>query len=177
MLKKFNGHEIPLCVKVILEHAAYNNCGALLELNEEKVLEIENYINETDRSVIESLSCCHSDTYKRQNRFTFLPGHKCLILTIPKDINSMNESKKKNSSRLMDFKKLLTPAELKDLLLARLNQNLSKYIDGVSGCKSFSAANLGEVQTIITNNMLTAKCKVSCVECTSVVQHIRGLGS
>lgn len=36
-----------------------------------------------DKKTIQELTCCHSDHYKAQDQFQFLPGHRAVILKIP----------------------------------------------------------------------------------------------
>lgn len=145
-----------------MEHAAYNNVASLSEIDEQKLAEIEKYINDMDRDVIQTLTCCHSKTYQEQKSFKFLPGHKSMILAFPKKITQMAEMKKNNCAR----KKLLSPADLKNSLIARLNLNMNKYNQQHRTPNQFSLDHLSEWQT--EENGMTAKCKVLCVECNVV---------
>lgn len=162
-IEKFKNIKIAPCIKAILDYAAYNSASSLSVLNDQNVLEIENCINESGRNVIESLKCCYASIYQQQTPFRFLPGHKSTVLSIPKYISEMNELKK--TSRL-EFKKLLTPAELKAILLRKINQNIGNYNANIG---VFSESGVTEVKVTISNNSMSAKCKVSCILCAATV--------
>lgn len=165
-LEKHVGTRYPLCMKILLKCAAYDSKSSCLELNEQTVYEAEQYINENERDTIDSLTCCNKEQYHRQPQFRFLPGHRSAILAIPDKIRQMesNNMKMQNKKRkpMVEFKKLLTSTELKDLLLKRLKQSIAKI-----GYETdlLLLENLSDVQTIITANDLTAKCTVQCFEC------------
>lgn len=149
-------------MKSVLRFAAFDSACSLRGLDENAISIIENYVNQSDKSVINQLSCCNADKYKQQTNFRFLPGHSSILLKFSDQIKQMNESKKKPYKKLSEFKKLLTPIELKNLLLNKLNQHLDKlrWTIGV-----FTEAHLSNVETIISENTITAKCKVQCVTC------------
>lgn len=92
---KFN---LPPCVKKILIFSAYDCESSLRLLNEEKIVELEKYISEFGRSIIDELDCCHSINYKNQKTFKFLPGHRslliCLALYVQKETNIEKKVKK-----------------------------------------------------------------------------------
>lgn len=161
-IEKFKSIKIAPCIKKILKSSAYNAASNLSTLNDQNVLAIENYINDSGRDVIQTLECCYSSVYKQQTRFQFLPGHKSTILSIPKYIDEMNGAKKKNQ---LEFKKLLTASELKKMLLNRINQNISNY----NNIAKFSEDSITDVQISISDNAMSAKCKINCVECTKII--------
>lgn len=172
-LQKFNGIEIPKCIKEILQFAAYDTAASLALITDTHVQEIEKFINESDKHVINQLSCCYSSVYQGMGHFKFLPGHKCTILAIPSQIARMKNNKPNRTQRLLEFKKLLTKAELADLLLKRLNQYFKK--SDATNMISFSEAHLGEITILITENAMTAKCQVSCVlwNISNIVRHVK----
>lgn len=136
------------------------------------VTEVENYIADTGAELIASLDCCNAASYKNQQRFHFLPGHKSAILSIPSQIKNMDSIKKKKSKPLVEFKKLLTSTELKHRLLLKLNDNALKL-----GFKNdaFEEVHLSDVKSMIVDNELTAYCNVACISChTSVSTLYKG---
>lgn len=161
-LEKFNGAKFPICIKGILRYAAYDSISSCVLLNEQRISDVEQFITENGRSFIESLVCCNSTTYQSQQTFRFLPGHKTSILAIPNQIHDMQATKKKKLKPLTEFKKLMTSAELKELLLKKLSHGVEKL-----GFETDSVMNehLSEVQTLIVNNEMTAKCTIKCFQC------------
>lgn len=96
--------ELPVCLKKILSTSAYDCANSLRLLDAEKVAEIERYVSEFGRCVIDELNCCHSETYKKQKIFKFLPGHRAILMSLPscaqKNINNdqkLDQLKEKNS--------------------------------------------------------------------------------
>lgn len=156
----------PSCFKSLLRHAAYDSKSSCLLLDEETLANMEEYITHTGKEVISRLNCCNAEKYQSQDRFRFLPGHRSLILSMPNQIRNMDSVKKKKSKPLREFKKLLTPTELKQLLLIKLNEASEKNGYSVG---SYKDTHLKNVQTMITNNELMAKCSVQCFLCQATV--------
>lgn len=73
----------PKCVKIILSVCGYDTIASLRSLNGQSVLEIQRQVRLYFQSTIQDLSCCHSNFYKQQLEFEFLPGHRDFILAIP----------------------------------------------------------------------------------------------
>lgn len=89
--------KLPLCVKKILIFSAYECANSLRLLNEEKIVEIEKYVSDFGRSIIDELNCCHSEKYRNQRTFKFLPGHRSLLMShvsYAKKISEINFDKK-----------------------------------------------------------------------------------
>lgn len=91
-LEKNSGAVIPICVKNILTFAAYDNISSLMCLSENAIKEVEEYISEFGRSVIHDLYCCHSDKYKKQTNFKFLPGHRSILSLLQSYAKKQSES-------------------------------------------------------------------------------------
>lgn len=85
---------LPPCVHKILNYSAYDSLNVLKELNEEKIVEIEKFISD-NKDIVNSLECCHSEKYKQQKNFKFLPGHRAILLSVQKKILEDFESEKK----------------------------------------------------------------------------------
>lgn len=141
--------------------------SSLENLNNQTISDIETCINDAEQEMIKNLiekDCCHEKTYRAQTQFKFLPGHKCFLLLIPSIIEKIKLEKKESSKRFGDFKKLQTPAELKNLLLRKLNQNLEKIS---AGSVKFDESHVTQLKTVISNNAMTAKCSISCAQCSA----------
>lgn len=80
---------IPMCLKVVLSATGYESLQAIAELNEQKINECEEYIASHDQNVVADLNCCHSEKYKSQNRFMFLPGHRTILQILPKTVKTI----------------------------------------------------------------------------------------
>lgn len=76
----FEEHEIPECVKKILIVCGYDTIASLRNLKYGSILAIERHMRLYFHETIQELTCCHSNFYKQQNQFEFLPGHRELIL-------------------------------------------------------------------------------------------------
>lgn len=83
--------ELPICLRKILVFSAYDSENSLRLLDEVKISEIERYISECGRSVIDELDCCHSEKYKNQTTFRFLPGHRSILLNLSKHAHEFFE--------------------------------------------------------------------------------------
>lgn len=77
------GEPLPECVKKLLSLCGYDSFGSLRKIDTESILQIQRQVNTYFRHNIRELSCCHSDFYKIQTDFEFLPGHRDLILALP----------------------------------------------------------------------------------------------
>lgn len=160
-LEKFNATQFPSCVKAILKYAAYDTASSCMLLNDRTVPDVEQYIAENGRNLIENLTCCNSTTYQSQQNFRFLPGHKTTILAIPTQIREMQAMKKNTLKPMAEFKKLLTSKQLKEMLLSKLEQNIAK----LGFANELTEFQLSPVQTIIVDNRMKGKCRVKCFRC------------
>lgn len=74
-------------MKIILNECGYDNSLSIQSLNENALIDIENFTKNNLRDTIERLNCCHFETYRSliaDNRFRLLPGHRSLILEMSK---------------------------------------------------------------------------------------------
>lgn len=96
MFEKFIGEKCPPCVVSILNENGYS-CSATVGMIDAAALgEIESDTNNNLRELIENFSCCNAETYKRQQVFKFLPGHRNFILKLPIEIQKMKQKTSKN---------------------------------------------------------------------------------
>lgn len=86
----------------------------MADIKPEDVDELEKYTNEHHRELIDSLTCCNAENYKKQIRFHFLPGHRKFILRLPEEIEKM----KKDSNVKRPYK----PRIKKTKIIARNKQ-------------------------------------------------------
>lgn len=79
------GESLPDCVKKILCFCGFNTFSSLNKISVQNINEIEEYINKgtSGRDLIQSFDCCYNQTYKDQSQFSFLPGHRAVLLAIP----------------------------------------------------------------------------------------------
>lgn len=85
---------IPPCLKVLLNATGYDSFASIIELSSEKICELEQYI--TSNGIVGDLECCHSQTYKNQKKFAFLPGHRTILKTLPETIKKINSDRQEN---------------------------------------------------------------------------------
>lgn len=88
---------LPECIKKILSICGYDSMLGISEIDENAVTEVEQYVN-NNRNIIRGLECCFANTYKKLEKFRFLPGHRILILHLSNRINETFESKKSGNS-------------------------------------------------------------------------------
>lgn len=92
-LEDFIGENYPTCIKKLLLSSGYNKLMMLAEIDEAKLLQLEEFIN-NNRSLLTTLKCCYSDVYRNQTVFSFLPGHRATILNIKSTISRLKEAEK-----------------------------------------------------------------------------------
>lgn len=80
---------IPLCLKTILNATGYDSLASIAELSDERISELQEYITNHERSVVNCLTCCHSEKYKTQNQFMFLPGHRTILQILPEIVKKI----------------------------------------------------------------------------------------
>lgn len=120
-LEKFAKEKFPPCIKLILISSGYDKLNSLRQIDAGKVGEIETFVNE-NKDLIKNLECCFKDQYQKLAVFKFLPGHKALVLGIPKQIEQMKSMVRKKSTKKLSSKSL-SDADLKQKLIS----NLLKY--------------------------------------------------
>lgn len=112
-IESFMDEKLPPCVKKILSETGYDNSVSLADMQPIEINYIEESLNKEFHFIIENLECCHSTTYKNQQTFRFLPGHRKLILRLSNVLLEMNELESvasncpKNSNYLNDLSFLM----------------------------------------------------------------------
>lgn len=137
--------ELPVCLKKILSFTAYDCVNSLRLLDAEKVAEIERYVSEFGRCIIDNLDCCHSDKYKNQKTFKFLPGHRSILMSLPQKIEINNDKKldqlkEKNSdvysvilTQLIDTAQINAKKPKNKAIYSDIIRNFSTFIYLMSG--------------------------------------------
>lgn len=119
-LESFTGEKYPPCIKKFLIAAGYNKLLALSEMDNEKLHAVESFINE-NRELVTDTKCCYSDMYKKQEIFSFLPGHKATILGIAEQVKRFKEHLETvPQHKASKPKKIQSEAQLKTALVNRL---------------------------------------------------------
>lgn len=140
---------IPSDVKVILMRSGFDTKTALLCLNEESIIEIEQFVDE-NRDVLKGT------TYENiTNEFKFKPGHKIFILRLPDKLKDLEKiGCVNNEPKVFDFsfvlKTFIETAEKNDGKKSKgfryndVNRYFSTYIYLLCGraCYETLSANL-----------------------------------
>lgn len=84
--------EIPKILIQILNLVGYDNPIAIKGLNTETVLEIEKYVNENLNDVLVN------SIYSNMKEFSFLPGHKAILLSLPSYVDEFDRTTQKSST-------------------------------------------------------------------------------
>lgn len=64
--------------------SGYDKIFALTEINEDKILEIQQHINGEKIVLFKDMVCSHAGYYTNQEVFKFLPGHSSILLALSK---------------------------------------------------------------------------------------------
>lgn len=160
-LESFVKVKYPPCIKEILIFSAYTTEISLLELDEFKLESLESHIDE-NRQVLTNLNCCHSDVYKNQSKFQFLPGHRAAILGIRNQVIAMKESRSRGSKS----KQTKSDDELKEMLVKSLDMYVTKK--GLPE-QTISENNIVGFEEKLVNGNKIYKCGFSCLFCSKVI--------
>lgn len=74
--------KVPPCVIKILDECGYCSLATICDLSAEAISEIEKFVDENLKHIVEKLNCCNAVTYRNQKSFRFLPGHRFFILNL-----------------------------------------------------------------------------------------------
>lgn len=101
------GEKLPHCIKEILTLCGYNTYSSLRNISPESILQMEICVNKNYLRTIQKLNCCHSDFYKKQDTFKFLPGHTDLLLMLPKfAINCFEDNRQNHNQSYNQYSKV-----------------------------------------------------------------------
>lgn len=145
-------NQIPEDIIIILRQTGYDTALALETLTFEEIGNLEKYIAEERKDIINLLK---NTAYSNLNPFALLPGHKAVLLGLKKKIEqfqnfqSESEQGKHRSLRLVgDFESGIdVPSEITiedtHLPVSKLNQKVAKYVSR----KNINCANGNYTQT------------------------------
>lgn len=165
-LERFNGEKFPECVKALMTAAGYDTLLSLLEINEEKVTEIETFIT-AQPEYVKRLKCCSSEYYKNLSTFRFIPGHRSTIQSIPLQIQRMGGIKSIVSTYQRSNNINKTDNDLMSKLIAILNGDTKKsnyrFENGL-----INEDNIKDFQRGSPTDDFICKCKFACPFCVRV---------
>lgn len=145
-------------MKEILDSAGYNSAFSFLTITEEKLPELEDYIEKNCRNTADKF-----DTYKTTKPFSFLPGHRDLILGIKSELTKLQEKQSENKRQKLsksNKSQVLEEIDVKTSLIKQVNvfsSGLNLKIDWSNSIDAFEFEK--------TSNSAFASCKVSCPLC------------
>lgn len=158
-LEKRQNESFPCCVKTLLEHAGHNKLISLEKMDETKLQNIEVFLGANKHLVDAAItSCCNNEHYRKIASFQFLPGHRLIILDLPRIIE---ETRKSNENIQRESAKTLKMVLIKKLITF-VRKNCPKgrsYPDNFiseSNIQDFSAVTKGNSQW---------KCMFACPFC------------
>lgn len=160
-LEKFTGGKYPIFIKDILESCGYDHESTLILLNENSIKEIESEV-EGKKDLIKNTVYEHKD-----GPFSFLIGHKQLILNIPNILKKISEQKKlEKKSKKKEFSEA-SGEELNELKAETVGNKAVERINKYLESKNFSCSvNVAHIK-LITLAENGAKCMVKCIFCDS----------
>lgn len=129
---------------------------SILEMNEERINELEQYLEINCRNVIDMFK-----EYQNTKPFTFLPGHRECIFGIKSEILKLQNSKKLKTTT----NRGLGEDELKMALEAQVstfaNNNGIFHIDWAGSIKNFKVTQ--------SDSSVYANCSIDCPHCDSSI--------
>lgn len=128
--------KLPLCdcIKILLQESGYDCEISFENMNEDRLFELEDYVQKYLRKTVTELRCSHSETYLNisKEKFHFLPGHRKLILNLKSTVCTTSTlSRPVMSPTLMHLEAILeevknTPA-FSELLKEIIDQAIKNY--------------------------------------------------
>lgn len=115
-IEHFSKAKFPPCIKEIMSRCGYDTLMSLSAINEDSVHSLEEHVNK-QCSVLRAITCCFMDYYNSQGVFEFVPGHRAVILGIPRKVKLMKAKPKVERKR-----KMRTVDELQMMLIDQLNK-------------------------------------------------------
>lgn len=181
---------IPEAIVEILKNCGYDNAISVSEIDKEDIVSIEEHIsnNQLHQNLVDELP-----VYKNIAPFSFLPGHRKLLLSLPQKVHNFKNKKcRKNifqvpksearseagsevqSNETFEEIELLTEGELiilKEKLFTKLNQ--SEHAVRINAV--FTEANIiNAIEPYISHSRVAQrkpayKCSVKCTKCDKTI--------
>lgn len=166
--KRLTKEKLPECIKSLLIPAGYDTLASLSQLSDETIKSIEEF-HRRNAERVNSLTCCYSDYYKSLNEFSFLPGHRSILLSLP---NQIKEIKKNSTNKRSESKKNGAKKSLSDeILRTQLLNSLNKYLRSKTALKTtndlLSAIHIKEFKR--GTGDCVCSCKFSCPFCQKLI--------
>lgn len=149
--KQWSKEKFPPCIKTILANAGYNTFISSSAIDEAKIKEIERHI-QLNKHHLNELNCCYSEEYKGFEVFQFLPGHKTILMDLPKRIKTLKGKKTFSDNEIQD--KLIA-----SLMLAARKVD-SSFQEGI-----ITKKNILNFERIPKDDDFIFKCRFSCPFC------------
>lgn len=170
--ESFLKKSFPEYIIKILYATGYDNEIAISALCNEDIKIIEEFVDSNLKHLIENL-----DIYNSSEKFIFLPGHKKLVLSLPKQLKEFENNKKEKVEKseteqlaVTDEEiELLSETEIVDLkkkLLSKLttsaeNIGLQKFTEN----EFLSSVDAYVSHSLVKNKKPTYKCLIKCIKC------------
>lgn len=152
-LENFNKTKYPYLIKKILKSTGYDSEYSLKTICEKSIETIEKTINENRARFNDILE---KTVYDKTIPFSFLLGHKVVILSIPKDIERYKQSLEQSKTVVVNDLDALKPK-----LLKIIKNHMQKK-------KLFFPTTSADI-TNLSNRKKGAKCVVQCTYCNKKI--------
>ena len=152
--EKYVGSKLPRDIPILLSECGYDSEFAILSLQEKDLETIEKEVNER-KNILKS-SSKYKNIYNSNERFVLKPGHKSLILSLPKKFEQFLEARKDKQRNNAEKR---NETELK----SELTEKLKKYMLSFSFNVNFTQSDLSEFIFVQDKNWYT--CCVKCPFC------------
>lgn len=121
-LERALNEKLPKDLQTIILHTAFETESSIRGINSEVIAEIEKYIN-VNKNILEGTS--YRDCLDKEIDFKFKPGHKSILLSLPRALIAYNDNLKKKKSQTNkkpeSQNKKISETEVKDALIKKLN--------------------------------------------------------
>lgn len=158
--EKFIGSRLPKDIPNILTACGYDSELAIIGLKEKDLETIEKEVDK-NKDILKN-STDYKNNYNSPERFVLKPGHKSLILSLPKKFEDFLEEKKKDEQRNNPKKNSKNVNELKSELTEKLNNYMLRFSFNVN----FTQSDLSKFIFLEDKNCYT--CGVKCPFCMKV---------
>lgn len=148
-------HGVPDIVVKILRASGFDSKAALTILNHESLVDIEEYVEENRALVFNSI-------YSDKHPFKFFPGHKAIVLDMPRRLEQCAVSSTSSSTEMR--KKPLTSAEI-DQEIDLLLKKLQNYIDTLHLSIQLTRSDIHDFVQASDRY----KCRFTCQLCGTVI--------
>lgn len=142
----------------------FSTLASLSRIDEQVFTTIEEFMR-NHPELIDAFNCCNAEQYQCQAQFQLLPGHKAILLCIPKQIEAFNQCNVNKKNIKSKKNQQISDDDLKERLITNINKYVIKL--GLPG-------NIFSCDRHIKNferyeNGYGAKCEFSCCFCQKIV--------